>query len=424
MLSTVSVLAAACLSLTSDASSAATLAAQKNQISETARPTISQTQGCSAFQRATWMQCLVQADPAFGSLPISGLALPGSHNAGTFNLDQGGFDTHPSSCTNWVSKDSNLGNTFNRWSQTQDETILDQLDQGIRFIDLQVAYNGTGSALDGWRVVQSQFSELPLYDYLDQIAAWAKIHPSEPVIVDFSNICYDKANGIVAKGLLSNLATPSNVPGGGNATLAEVAYDAGPLSRSFATTTIDQVVDQGGGGHNVVVLMPNTVKYKQVLTTRYHVDPVFTVRAGTKATGSSRGLPVAVSDAAVTPITSSKVAAANSQLARAPLAAKPALGSQVGTGLYEVLLAYTFVPSEQKTLFKTFGGLIQPYSVSATGSSTTLPPWEEGLWAPSIPRASSRNEIVARWGHRANVVLADGVEYDGFIPSVIALNAG
>jgi hypothetical protein len=272
-------------------------------------------------------------------------------------------------------------------------------------------------------VVQSQFSNWPLFDYLDQIASWAKLHPSEVVIVEFSNVCYDNANGITAEGLLSNLATPSNVPGGGNATLAEVAYNAGPLSRSFATTTIDQVVEQGGGGHNVVVLMPSTVKYKQALTTRYHVNPVFTVRVGTTPTGSPRGLPVAVSDAAVTPITNSKIAAANSQLARAPVSAEPALGSLVGRGLYEVLLAYAFAPSEQKTLFKTFGGLIQPYSVSAPGSSTTLPPWEEGLWAPSSPRASSRNEIVARWGHRANVVIADGVEYNGFVPSVIALNA-
>ena len=159
---------------------------------------------------------------------LSGVSLPGSH-AGTFNLDAQAFDARrASSCTDWVAKHSSQGTEFNRWSQTQDETILDQLDQGIRFIDLQVAYNGAGSALDGWRVVQSQFS------------------------------------------------TPSNVTGGGNATMAEVAYDDGGQSRSFATASIDQIVQQGGGGHNVVVLLPSTVEDKQVLSTKYNVEPVFT----------------------------------------------------------------------------------------------------------------------------------------------------
>ena len=68
---------------------------------------------------------------------------------------------------------------------------------------------------------------------------------------------------------------------------------------------------------------------------------------GTKQRGSSKALPVAVSDAAVTPTSSSKFSAANSQLAKGPLSAEPALGSLVGTGLDEVLLAYTFAPSKQ-----------------------------------------------------------------------------
>jgi hypothetical protein len=135
------------------------------------------------------MGCLVKADPDFGRFPFSGLALPGSRNAGAYDLDPESFDTQRgSSCTSFTANDAKLGPEFARWSQTQDETITEQLDEGIRFVDLQVTYNGNGSALTGWRVVQSLYSDVPLYDYLDQIAIWAKAHPTEAVVVDLSRV--------------------------------------------------------------------------------------------------------------------------------------------------------------------------------------------------------------------------------------------
>ena len=390
-----------------------------------ARPSTTEASGCATAHPATWMGCLVRVDPAFGTLPISGLALPGAHNAGTFNLDPQSFDTQQgSACTEFVPQDATLGTVFARWFETQDESITEQLDQGVRFIDLQVAYNGDGSAQRGWRVVQSQFSQWPLYDYLDQVAAWAKRHPSEAVVVDFRNICYDNRPGpAIAAGLFSNFATPSDV-GGGTTTLAEVAFDAGEPSRSFATTTVDQVVQQGGGGHNVVVLLPRDVEDAATLTTRYRVRPVFTVEAGADAKASSTALPVAFPVAAVAPTASSMFAAANSQLASYPTHATPAFGSLVGHGLYEVQLAYSFDPGEQSPLFATFGGLIQSAPASTPGTApATLPPWEAGLWDPNGAGAVSRNRILVTWGHRANVVLADGVENRGYVAAVIGLNA-
>jgi hypothetical protein len=45
------------------------------------------------------------------------------------------------------------------------------------------------------------------------------------------------------------------------------------------------------------------------------------------------------------------------------------------------------------------------------------------LWSPTAPGALSFTKILAGWGHRANVVLADGVEDAGYISAVIGLNA-
>jgi hypothetical protein len=137
------------------------------------RPTPAMVADCVSQHPGTWMSCLVKADPYFGRFALSALALPGSRNAGTYNLDPESFDTEASSaCTSFTTHDAKLGPEFARWSQTQDETITEQLDQGIRFVDLQVAYNGNGSATEGWRVVSSLYSDYPLYDYLDQIAIW------------------------------------------------------------------------------------------------------------------------------------------------------------------------------------------------------------------------------------------------------------
>ena len=394
-------------------------------VSAADRPTTTEVSRCATAHPASWMGCLVRVDPAFGTIPISGLALPGAHNAGTFNLDPRAFDTQQgSACTDFVPQDAALGGVSANWFETQDESITEQLDQGVRFIDLQVAYNGDGIVQRGWRVVQTLFSESPLYDYLDQVAAWAKRHPSEAVVVDFRDVCYDnRPSRAIAAGLFSNFVTPSDV-GGGSATLATVAFDAGDPSRSFATTTVDQVVQQGGGGHNVVVLLPKDVPDAGVLTTRYHVRPVFTIDAGANAKESSSALPVAFPVSAVAPTASSMFAAANAELAIDPTHGTPAFGSQVGTGLHEVQLAYSFDPGESTSLLATFGGLVQSASASSLGAApATLPPWEAGLWNPSGPGALSRNQILLTWGHRANVVLADGVENNGYVPAVIGLNA-
>jgi hypothetical protein len=48
-----------------------------------------------------------------------------------------------------------------------------------------------------------------------------------------------------------------------------------------------------------------------------------------------------------------------------------------------------------------------------------LEAWKAELWGAQAPR----NQTLTAWGHRANVVLADDVEYGGYVDAVIALNA-
>jgi hypothetical protein len=90
----------------------------------------------------------------------------------------------------------------------------------------------------------------------------------------------------------------------------------------------------------------------------------------------------------------------------------------LGKGLFVSQLAYSVTETARTVLFRQFGGLITSVSLGPEPTSH-LAAWEANLWTGTVPR----NLALAAWGHRANIVLADGVEYGGFIQAVIGLNA-
>ena len=155
----------------------------------------------------TWMHCLAAAAPGFAEVPLSSMAIPGSQNAGTFNLDPEASDTQVGSACTTLHGNANVdGATAQRFSETQDQTITRQLDEGVRWVDLNVGYNGSGSPVSGWRVVQNLYSSWPLSEYLDQIANWAAAHTSEVVVVDISTVCEDHSpTPAVERGALGEL---------------------------------------------------------------------------------------------------------------------------------------------------------------------------------------------------------------------------
>jgi hypothetical protein len=271
---------------------------------------------------------VVRGHRAFATAPLSGLAIPGSDNAGTYNLDPQGVDVAPGShCVDLSTQHPAPGEAIEPWSATQDETVTQQLNDGIRWIDLQVGFNGT-TPVAGWRVVDNLFSELPLSGYLDQVAVWAASHTSEAVFVDLRTICYDhQPTRADDEGLWANFATASD-EAGGSSTINQVAFDATSLgARSLATATLATVTGQGGGGHNVVVLVPAGARDPGVLTTRYHVHPVTTVAPGSRGAASGTTVGLEESAPGVAPTTSDGFEAANHALEAYPRAAHPAWGS-------------------------------------------------------------------------------------------------
>ena len=353
------------------------------------------------------MNCLVRAHPGFAHVPLSEMAIPGAENAGTFNLDPQAFDVQPGSeCTTIDALNAVKATTVQRFSATQDESITRQLDDGVRWIDLTVGYNGGGNPTAGWRVTQNDYSSWPLSEYLDEVANWAAAHPTEPVIVDLSKICYDhNPTPVVDAGLWANFATKS-AEGSGPSTLADVAARSSSFGGSLAKATL---ADLDKTRHNVVVLIPAGAKDSNVLRNKYHVDPVLTSQPDT---GGSGTLEVERSDPRVAPTSPAAFQSANALLASFPKDATPPLGSLRGTGIYVSKLAYELKgvnSSTQTTIFSNFVGLV--------AHAGAYPAMAAGLWSGQY------QQILSAWGPAANVVIADGVDQGNFAASVIARNA-
>jgi hypothetical protein len=356
------------------------------------------------------MGCTVKDDPAFADVPLSYLSLPGADNAGTFNLDPAALDTQVgSACTTFspatASAASLTPQKAERFSATQDQTITSQLNEGVRWIDLKVGYNGNGNAITGWRVTQNLYSDWPLSEYLDEVANWAAVHPTEGVVVDVSTVCYDHTPTLaVDKGLWANFATKST-EGAGPLTLADVAANPTSFGGSLANATLREI---GRTKRNVVVLVPSTAKDVQALQAVDHIDAVRTALPGR----ISRGLiEVEHSDPRFAPTSPAAFSTATHGLARFPTSANPPLGTLQGHGLYVSKLAYELKGAsaqEQGQVMSSFVGLVIELG--------HFPAWAAGL------QGGQYEQILARWGNATNVVLADGVQLGGFTQAVIDLN--
>ena len=377
------------------------------------RPTLAVARSCADSQPATWMGCIISKDPGFANTPLSDVAIPGAHDSGTFNLDATDFDKQSgSSCTSYVPLFSHVATLVKRWSQTQNIDFTHQLDVGVRYFDFRLAF--TGSPGQGWRIVHTQFSSDPLTVDLSSIASWARSHPTEVVIIDVQHLCYDN----------SPTASDDTELWSELSVLAPVVFDP-TAGTSLAATTLHDITSQRGGGHNVVVVLPDSVKQPEVLSEVDHVQATFVTTPGSSppAGAPAPSMPEAYAWAStVSPASAGTYDAANHALEIFPTKYSPALGSLQGAGFYQSQIIYSLSGSNLNAdvaMFGSFSGLIPSSAGTAGATAGSHPPWEVGLWSSSF----DRNDVIAAWGRRLNVVVTDGVEYGGYVPAVVEQNA-
>lgn len=375
------------------------------------RPSAAVARRCAISQPARWMGCITADDPGFGATPLSEVAIPGAHDSGTFDLNENDFDTQSGSdCTSYSPIFTGVASLVKEWSEAQNIDYRRQLNDGVRYFDVRVAY--TGNQQQGWRIVHTQFSNDPLRSDLASIASWAKAHPTEVVIVDVQHLCYDNSPTTADDAdLWSEFSA-----------LASVSYDPG--QQSVATATLRDITCQRGGGHNVVLMLPSSVLQPTTLLDTYHVHATFVTTPGASPVpgAPTPSVPEAYAWASnVSPASASDYDAANQALEQFPTTYSPPLGSLQGRGLYQSQLIYSLNGSNigaDLSEFEKFGGLI-PALHLGQATSASLPAWELGLWTASY----NRNDVLSQWGRRLNVVVSDGVQYGGYVPAVVEQNA-
>jgi len=144
--------------------------------------------------RSDWMKLL---PPAIAKLPLTEIAIPGSHDSFTVSLNAEGpiGPTHflPKQYRKIVNKIHKwlFGNWFfdsapiskkiiHNWGVTQSLTLADQLKAGIRYFDFRVA---TKSGADGLVLLHSLYAQTAK-EAFNEINGFLNNHPKEVVIID------------------------------------------------------------------------------------------------------------------------------------------------------------------------------------------------------------------------------------------------
>jgi hypothetical protein len=214
-----------------------------------------------------WLRCQLPADDQVNkNVRLVDLAIPGSHDAGSASLasNDNWFFKQGGSCSSWTKVyDDSPGRVYNAGA-TQTLTIPDQLAAGIRYLDLRMAYDsgsGSGKMSDPgrkWRLLHSMFAQGSARAEMQDVANWARAHPSEVVIADLNHTCYDHSSSLTEQQqyqqLFTDMATPDPVTG---VSLCDVAYQlpSGVDPDNLPSQILDQV---RGTGRNVIAVIDDT----------------------------------------------------------------------------------------------------------------------------------------------------------------------
>jgi hypothetical protein len=212
------------------------------------------------------------------------------------------------------------------------------------------------------------------------------------------------------------------------AALSPVNFDPTP-GLSVAATPLKDIVGQSGGHHNVVLMLPSSVRQPEILSTVDHVHATFVTTPGSPPSSSTPqpSIPEAYAWAStVSPASPAAYNSANKALQTYPTTYSPPLGSLKGKGLYQSQLIYSLSGSNLNAdvaMFTAFSGLIPANPDQSAAEPSSGKPgsnaWELGLWTASF----NRNDVLAKWGHDLNIVVSDGVQYDSYVAIVIEQNA-
>ncbi|KAF7711939.1 PI-PLC X domain-containing protein 1 [Silurus meridionalis] len=140
----------------------------------------------SARNTGDWMKCLPEE---LWDIPLTNLAIPGSHDAMSYCLDI----TSP-----LLRSESDSFRLLDRvfycftrpiiykWATTQLKNIVQQLQAGVRYFDLRIAHKQNDVSRDLY-FTHVIYTQVTVVDTLNTVATWLSEHPKEIVILACSH---------------------------------------------------------------------------------------------------------------------------------------------------------------------------------------------------------------------------------------------
>jgi len=180
------------------------------------------------------------------------LPLPGTHDTLTYDLDTT-MSSVADGAPKWVPKvldvlrdlglDHLLDEIFkivNTQAITQKLTVVEQLDAGMRFLDLRVSYEDRQEA-KGWYGYHFTITKHPFETYLKEIQAWLESHPKEFLMLALTH----HGNGCVGLSPFSSNSTKAKALGEMK-TMLDSAFGSMLIDDNKAnTTTLGEYMRRG-----------------------------------------------------------------------------------------------------------------------------------------------------------------------------------
>uniref|UniRef100_A0A4X1TE16 Phosphatidylinositol-specific phospholipase C X domain-containing protein n=3 Tax=Sus scrofa TaxID=9823 RepID=A0A4X1TE16_PIG len=167
---------------------------------------------CPRDVNADWMSALC---PRLWDVPLHHLSIPGSHDTMTYCLNKKSPISHNESRLLQLLAKILPCVTLPvvlRWSITQVLDVTEQLDAGVRYLDLRIAHMLEG-AQRNLHFVHMLYTTALVEDTLTEISGWLENHPREVVVLacrDFEGMTEDLHEYLVAciKNIFGDMLCP------------------------------------------------------------------------------------------------------------------------------------------------------------------------------------------------------------------------
>ncbi|XP_070708324.1 PI-PLC X domain-containing protein 1-like isoform X2 [Pempheris klunzingeri] len=130
-----------------------------------------------------WMS---KQPPELHNIPLFNLAIPGSHDSMSYDLDINSSIIEPDRLKPF----SNIycvRKIVRKWAITQEENVTKQLDAGVRYLDLRIARKPNDTNPTRLYFYHGLYTQTDVETVLKDINEWAEKHPKEILILALSH---------------------------------------------------------------------------------------------------------------------------------------------------------------------------------------------------------------------------------------------